>query len=369
MTSNLFSPFRMRGLELANRIVVSPMAQYSAEEGCATHWHLVHLGTMAVSGAGLLMLEATSVSRAARLSPGDLGLWSDSNEAALAPVVEFCRRHGAAKLGIQFQHAGRKGSVTPAWEGQQEIPPEGGGWPMTGADAIAYPGRSTPARMSREQIGATIADFVAAARRADRLGFDLVELHGAHGYLLHNFLSPLSNRRDDEYGGSPENRMRFVLDLFRAVRAAWPAEKPLGIRLSATDWADGGVTLDDTVELARRLKELGCDYITASGGGTVPHQKIPVAPGYQVPFAERIRGEAGIPTVAVGLITEARQAEEIVAAGRADLVALGRAMLFDPRWPWHAAIELGEEPVFPPQYERAHPAMRGGDFLRPRQQR
>ena len=366
MASRLFNPFRMRDLELANRIVVSPMAQYSAEEGCATHWHLVHLGTMAVSGAGLLMLEATSVSRGARLSPGDLGLWSDANEAALAPVVAFCRRHGAAKLGIQLQHAGRKGSVTTAWQGQQEIPPERGGWPMLGADAIAYPGRSAPARMNRQQIAATIADFVAAAHRADQLGFDLVELHGAHGYLLHSFLSPLSNQRDDEYGGSRQNRMRFVLELFAAVRAAWPVAKPLGIRLSCTDWADGGLMLDDTVEVAVRLKELGCDYVTASGGGTVPHQTIPVAPGYQVPFAERIRSEAGIPTVAVGLITEPRQAEEIVAAGRADLVALGRAMLFNPRWPWLAAIELGEEPAFPPQYERAHPAMRGGDFLRPR---
>jgi 2,4-dienoyl-CoA reductase-like NADH-dependent reductase (Old Yellow Enzyme family) len=323
---------------------------------------------MAISGAGLLILEATSVSAGARLSPHDLGLWSDQTEAALAPVVAFCRQHSDVRLGIQLQHAGRKGSVTVAWDGQREIAPEAGGWTMRGADAIAYPGRSVPIRLGREEIAATIADFVAAARRADRLGFDLLELHGAHGYLLHNFLSPLSNRRDDEYGGSPENRMRFVLELFRAVRAAWPAEKPLGIRLSATDWAEGGWTPDDTVTLARCLAALGCDYVTASSGGTVPDQRIPVAPGYQVPFARRIRDEAGLATVAVGLITEPRQAEAILREGRADLIALGRAMLYNPRWPWHAAVELGCEPSFPPQYERAHPAMRGGDFLRPRRQ-
>lgn len=366
MAAKLFTPFRMRGLELANRIVVSPMAQYSAQEGCAVPWHLVHLGTLAVSGAGLLILEATSVARDARLSRHDLGLWSDANEAALKPVVEFCRAHGHAKLGIQLQHAGRKGSVTVAWEGQKEISPDAGGWPMQGADTIPYPERSAPMRLDRTQIADTIADFARAAQRADRLGFDLVELHGAHGYLLHNFLSPLSNRRDDEYGGSPENRMRFVLELFEAVRSVWPEHKPLGIRLSATDWAQGGWTLEDTIVLAARLKGLGCDYVTASSGGTVPEQEIPVGPGYQVPFAERIRDEAGMPTIAVGLITDPRQAEEIIASGKADMVALGRGMLYNPRWPWHAAIELGEEPTFPPQYARSHPAMRTGDFLAPR---
>lgn len=263
MAAKLFTPFQLRGLELANRIVVSPMAQYSAEEGCAVPWHLMHLGTMAVSGAGLLILEATSVARDARLSRHDLGLWSDANEEALKPVVAFCRKHGHAKLGIQLQHAGRKGSVTVAWEGQREIPLEKGGWVMQGADTIPYPNRTAPMRLDRTQIAATIEDFARAAQRADRLGFDLVELHGAHGYLLHNFLSPLSNRRDDEYGGSPENRMRFVLEVFEAVRAAWPDDKPVGMRLSATDWLEGGWALEDTVALARRLKGLGCDYITA----------------------------------------------------------------------------------------------------------
>lgn len=357
----------MRGLDLTNRIVVSPMAQYSAEDGCATPWHLMHLGNLSISGAGLLILEATSVNPQARFSPGDLGLYSDDNEAALAPIVDFCRRHGAAKLGIQLQHAGRKGSVNLAWQGQKPLSPADGGWIAQSADDIPYPGRSAPERMSVAAIRALVADFAAAARRADRLDFDLIELHGAHGYLLHNFLSPLSNQRDDDYGGSLENRMRFVLEVFDAVRAVWPEEKPMGMRLSATDWAEGGWTLEDTVVLAQRLKERGCDYVTASSGGTVPGQEIPIGPGYQVPLADRIRREADIPTLAIGLITEARQAEEILQAGQADLIGLARAMLFNPRWPWHAALELGADPVFPPQYERAHPAMRGGDFLAAKQ--
>lgn len=364
MPAALFSPFALRDVVLSNRIVVSPMAQYSAVNGCATEWHLMHYGSLAVSGAGLVVFEATSVHPEARLSPGDLGLYSDDNEAALARVVAFCRAHGSARLGLQLQHAGRKGSVTVAWEGQREIPREQGGWTIRSADAIAYPGRSTPERLDRDAIGRLIACYVAAARRADRLGFDLLELHGAHGYLLHNFLSPLSNRREDEYGGGLEGRMRFVLEVFQAVREAWPPHKPIGVRLSATDWAEGGWTIADTVVLAQRLKALGCDYVTASSGGTVPTQRIPVAPGYQVPFAARVRREAGIAAIAVGLITEPRQAEEIVASGAADLVALGRAMLYEPRWPWRAAVELGESVAYPPQYRRAHPALRQGDFLR-----
>ena len=368
MSSHLFSPFKLRQLALANRIVVSPMAQYSAENGNATPWHLMHLGNLCVSGAGLVIIEATSVERDGRLSPGDLGLWCDENEAALAPILDFCRKHGAARIGLQLQHAGRKGSVTLAWEKQREIPIDDGGWAIHSADAIPYPGRSTPIALDKAMIARLLASYAAAARRADRLGIDLIEIHSAHGYLLHNFLSPLSNQRRDEYGGDRERRMRFVLEVFEAVRAAWPEHKPIGVRISATDWVEGGWSIEDSIVLAQRLKALGCDYVTASSGGAVPEQKIAVHPGYQVPLAERIRKEAGIATMAVGLITQPQQAEEILASGRADLVAIGRGMLYDPRWPWHAAAELGEEAFYPPQYERSHPSMRRGDFLKPARQ-
>jgi NADPH2 dehydrogenase len=357
MSSLLFSPFKLRDLVLANRIVISPMAQYSAVDGCAVPWHMVHLGHLSASGAGLLIIEATSVRRDARLSPGDLGLWSDENEAALAPIVDFCRSHGGARIGIQLQHAGRKGSVTVAWEGQREIPADKGGWPIHGADEIPYPNRMMPVALDLAMIRELIADYAAAARRAHRIGIDLIEIHAAHGYLLHNFLSPLSNQRRDAYGGDREGRMRFVLEVFKAIRDAWPSHKPIGVRLSATDWAAGGWTIEDSVVFAQRLKTLGCDYVTASSGGTVPEQKIAVGPGYQVPFAERIREEADIPTMAVGLITQPSQAEEILASGKADLVALGRGMLYNPRWTF-----------YPPQYERSHPSMHRGDFLKPTRQ-
>jgi 2,4-dienoyl-CoA reductase-like NADH-dependent reductase (Old Yellow Enzyme family) len=368
MTSRLFSPYRLRKLDLPNRIVVSPMAQYSAEDGCATQWHSMHLGNLAMSGAGLLILEATSVRREGRLSPGDLGLYNDKNEAALAPIIDFCRRQGGAKIGIQLQHAGRKGSVTLAWEGQREIPLASGGWATSSADSIPYPGRTTsPGKLSRADIKEMLADYATAAKRADRIGIDLIEIHAAHGYLLQNFLSPLSNQRDDEYGGDRNGRMRFVTEVFQTLRDAWPAHKPIGVRISATDWVDGGWTLDDSVALATRLKELGCDYVTASSGGAVPEQKISVGPGYQVPFAERIKRETGITTMAVGLITEPVQAEEILTSDKADLIALGRGMLYNPRWPWHAAAQLGDEAFYPPQYARSHPSMRRGDFLKPTQ--
>ena len=363
--ATLFSPFRLRDVTLPNRIVVSPMAQYSAEDGCAGAWHLMHLGTLSLSGAGLVIIEATSTEPDARLSPGDLGLYSDETESALQPVVAFCKRYGSARIGLQLQHAGRKASARVAWEGQGEITPEDGGWATRSADAIAYPGRRTPEKLGRTAIRAIQGRFADTARRADRLGIDLIELHAAHGYLLHNFLSPLSNRRSDEYGGDLEGRMRFVLELFQAVRDAWPGDKPMGVRLSATDWAEGGWTLDDSVVLAQRLKALGCDYVTASSGGAVPGQKIAVAPGYQVPLSDRIRREAAIPTMAVGLITEPQQADDIVRQGRADLVAIGRGMLYNPRWPWHAAVELNAPLTLAAQYQRCHPAMRAGDFLRP----
>lgn len=366
MASSLFSPFKMRGLTLPNRIVVSPMGQYSAsEQGHATDWHMVHLGQMAISGAGLLITEATAVQPTGRISKHDLGLWSEAHAEALAPTVAFCRKFGGAKLGMQLYHAGRKGSVTVAWKGQKPIPEDAGGWPTYNASAIAYPGRAQPLAMDQAGIDEAVRAFARAGQLADEIGLDLIEIHGAHGYLIHSFLSPFSNQRTDKYGGTLENRMRFALEVFDAIRAVWPERKPLGIRLSATDWADGGWTLDDSVVLSQELKKRGCDFITASSGGATPEQKLKVYPGYQVPFAERIRREAGIATMAVGLITEAAQAEEILEKGQADLIALARGVMFNPRWPWHAAIELNEQVYYPPQYQRAHPKMRGGDFLKP----
>ena len=366
MSSKLFSSFAMRELVVSNRIVISPMGQYSAEEGgYAGQWHLMHLGHLSLSGAGLLITEATAVAPNGRISRHDLGMWSDRHAEALEPVIAFCRRYGGARLGMQLYHAGRKGSVTVAWEGQRPIPPEAGGWAIYSPSAIAYPGRAMPEALDTARIRETVEAFAAAALRADRLGLDLLELHGAHGYLIHSFLSPYANARTDAYGGSRENRMRFALEIFDAVRAVWPERKPLGMRISATDWAAGGWDMDDSVALAAALRRRGCDFITASSGGATPEQKLDVYPGYQVPFAQRIRREAGIPTMALGLITEPQHAEDILAAGQADLVALARGMLFNPRWPWHAAVQLGAEVFYPKQYDRAHPDMRRGDFLKP----
>jgi 2,4-dienoyl-CoA reductase-like NADH-dependent reductase (Old Yellow Enzyme family) len=370
MTSKLFSPFALRGLTLPNRIVVSPMGQYSADEnGCAGQWHLVHLGHLSLSGAGLLISEAIAVHPEGRISRHDLGLWCDRQADALATVMAFCRQHGGAKLGLQLYHAGRKGSVTVAWEGQKPVPPGQGGWPIVNASAIAYPGRSAPSALDASGIRMLVQAFADAAKRADAVGVDLIELHGAHGYLIHGFLSPFSNQRTDAWGGTRERRMRFALEVFDAVRAVWPERKPLGMRISATDWAAGGWDLDDSVALAHALRQRGCDFITASSGGATPEQQLTVHPGYQVPFAERIRRETGMPTMAVGLITEPKQAESILADGQADLVALARGMLYNPRWPWHAAAELRDEVFYPRQYERSHPDMRKGDFLKPVRER
>jgi len=366
MTSALFTPYTMRGLTLNNRIVISPMGQYSGNNGSATDWHMMHLGHLSVSGAGLLITEATAVSLKGRLSKTDLGLFSDANEEALARVVAFCRKYGGAKLGVQLYHGGRKSSITTAWEGQKAIPIEAGGWSPQSSSEVPYPRRNTPEALDPAGIKQAISDFVEAAKRADRIGFDMIEIHGAHGYLIHNFLSPFANKRTDAYGGSLRNRMRFAIEVYEGIRAVWPEHKPLGMRISATDWAEGGWTLDDSVELARELKTRGCDFITASSGGSVPEQKLKVEPGYQVPFSERIRRESGIATMAVGLITEPHQANNIIENNEADMVALGRGMLFNPRWPWLAAMELGEKVFYPPQYERSHPQMRGGDFLKPR---
>jgi len=282
----------------------------------------------------------------------------------LTNIVRFCKRHGEAKLGLQLAHAGRKASVGPPWNGQKEMAPTEGGWPTISCSAMPYPGRSAPHALTIEELNSLKGKFVTAAQRALRAGFDLLEIHGAHGYLLHSFLSPLSNDRNDRYGGDLENRMRFPLEVFRAVREAWPSDKPIGYRISATDWTPDGWTIDDSVAFAHALKAEGCDYVSASSGGSSNEQSIPVGPGYQLPFSERIRKEVGIPTMGVGLITEPNQAEQALAEGKADMLALGRAMMYQPRWAWQAAEKLGADAYFPPQYARSHPSMRRRDFLR-----
>src|SRR4051794_26286670 len=290
MSALLFAPYTMRDLTLANRIVVSPMAQYSAtSEGHATPWHMMHVGNLAVSGAGLVIMEATAVEPRGRVSPRCLGLWTDAQAEALRPVVEFCRAQGEAALGLQLAHAGRKGSVARPWEGNATVPPEAGGWQPVSSCDLAYPGRPVPHMLTLQDMAEIKAGYVAAARRADALGFDLIELHAAHGYLLNCFLSPLANRRNDAYGGDLLGRMRWPLEIFAALRAAWPAGKPIGVRISATDWAEGGWDADDSVAFARALRALGCDYVTASSGGISPAQAIRVGPGYQLPYARRIQ--------------------------------------------------------------------------------
>jgi 2,4-dienoyl-CoA reductase-like NADH-dependent reductase (Old Yellow Enzyme family) len=351
----LFTPYQIRGLELANRLVVSPMCQYSAIEGSCTDWHIMHCGMLAGSGAGLLILEATAPELAGRITPGCTALANEANETAMGRVVDACRRYGTAKLGIQIGHAGRKASAKRPWESKTVSDPldPKDAWPTKSASALPYaPGWHTPEAMTLDDIAALRRSFVEATRRADRVGFDLVELHAAHGYLLHQFLSPLSNQRSDIYGGSFENRVRLVLELFADMRAVWPAHKPMGLRVSATEWMEGGWDLGDSVALAHGLKALGCDYIVASSGGNHPQQKLQLGPGYQVPFAAEIKAKTGISTMAVGLITEAEQAESILREGQADTIALARGFLDDPRWGWHAAYKLGGKVAMAPQYQR-----------------
>ncbi len=355
--SRLFSPISLRSLQLPNRIVVSPMCQYAAVDGSANDWHLAHLGQLAIGAGGLLMAEATHVSAVGRITPKCLGLYSDDNEQALTRVIAFCRRYGTSALGIQLAHAGRKASSHTPLEGGGPLPPDEGAWTTLAPSAVAIdPSWPVPRALDQGELAEVKAQFVAAAPRAQRIGFDLIELHAAHGYLMHAFLSPLSNRRDDGYGGSLEHRMRFPLEVFEAVRAAWPDDKPLGVRVSATDWVVGGWTLEDTVVFARQLKALGCDFVDVSSGGIDPRQKVPVGPSYQVPFAARVRREADIPTWAVGMITEPLQAEQIIANDEADMVALARAMMFNPRWEWRAAEELGVEIPYADMYVRCHPS-------------
>jgi len=363
MPSALFSPIRLRDLALPNRIVVSPMCQYSAEDGSATDWHLIHLGHLSLGGAALLFVEATGVEAIGRITPGCLGLYSDENERALGRVVAAIRRHSPIALGIQLAHAGRKASSALPWRGGQLIPPDRGGWRPVAPSAVTItPEEPAPVALDRAGLTRIREAFVSSARRAERLGFEAIELHSAHGYLLHEFLSPIANRRADEYGGARENRMRFPLEVFDAVREVWPAGKPLGVRVSSTDWIEGGWDIEDSVAYAAELKRRGCDWIDCSSGGVSPLQRIPLGPGYQVPFARRVRAEVGITTIGVGLITDVAQAEEIVASGAADMVALARGMLYDPRWAWHAAATLGAEVHAPQPYWRCPPREAGRIF-------
>lgn len=355
--SALFSPIKLRGLELPNRIMVAPMCQYSSVNGEANDWHFTHINTLALSGAAIFCIEATGVEAIGRITPGCLGLYNDATEAALKPIVASVRKHSKTAVIMQLAHAGRKASSHTPWDGGQLIPVSEGGWRPEGPSAVPHKeGEAPPLALDATGLKRVRDAFVATAKRAERLGLDGLELHCAHGYLLHQFLSPISNRRTDQYGGALENRMRYPLEVFEAVRAAFPSEKPVGIKVSATDWVEGGWDLAQTVELARQLKKRGVDWVDASSGGVSPQQKIPLGPGYQVPFAQAIKEATGVTTMAVGLITEAKQAEDIVASGKADMVALARAMLYDPRWGWHAAAELGGQVEAPPQYWRSQPS-------------
>ena len=355
--SKLFEPLSIGGLRLANRIIIAPMCQYSAVDGCAGDWHMIHLGHLALSGAGLLILEASAVSAEGRISAQDLGLYSDANEAALARVLAAIRTYSPMPLAIQLGHAGRKGSSVPPWEGGAQIASDApGGWKTVAPSAVPHAkSEHPPVALDRAGLDRVREDFVEAAERAVRLGLDGIELHMAHGYLMHQFLSPLANHRSDSYGGSLENRMRFPIEVFETVRAAVPADRPVWARISATDWVDGGWDIDGTLALSAALKARGCAAIHVTSGGVSPEQAILLGPGYQVPFSERVKAEVRLPTIAVGLITEPEQAEEIIADGQADAVSLARAMLYDPRWPWHAAARLGAQVTAPKQYWRCQP--------------
>ena len=352
----LFDTLSLRGVTLRNRIAVSPMCQYSASDGCANDWHFVHLASRAVGGAGLVIAEASAVTPAGRISPQDLGLWSDAHVEPLARIVRVIDGEGAV-AGIQLAHAGRKASTLRPWDGNGTVPASAGGWSdVVGPSAVPFDDTSiTPHALSIDDIAVVVGAFAAAARRALAAGFRVVELHAAHGYLLHEFLSPLSNRRTDSYGGSFENRTRLVREVVDAVRRVWPDALPLFVRFSATEWIDGGWDLEQTVELARALKDHGVDLADCSSGGNVTGVRIPLTPGYQVPLAARVRRDAGIATGAVGLITDAAQADAIIREGQADLVLLARELLRDPYWPLHAAAALGLPAAWPPPYLRAAP--------------
>jgi len=355
MSHPLFSPFQLRSVVFPNRIGVSPMCEYSSEDGFANEWHLVHLGARAQGGAGLVMIEASGVTPEGRISINDLGIWKDEHIPNLEQIARFVRSQGA-RAGIQIAHAGRKGSMTAPFGGERLLTPEEGRWEPLGPSAISFSADyAVPKALDAAEIAGVVSAFADAARRADKAGFDFVEIHAAHGYLLHEFLSPLANKRTDAYGGSFDNRIRLLLEVTDAVRTVWPDHLPLFVRISATDWAEGGWNPDEAVELARRLRARGVELLDVSSGGQVPNAKIPVGPGFQVPFAARVRKETGMPTAAVGMITEPKQANDIVANGDADIVLLAREMLRDPYWPLHAATALGETTSWPVQYLRAAP--------------
>ncbi len=354
--AHLFEPLTIRGVTLRNRIAVSPMCEYSSVDGFADDWHLVHLGSRAVGGAALVFTEATAVTAAGRISPSDLGIYRDEHVPMLRRIADFIAARGAV-AGIQLAHAGRKASTAPPWDGGKPIPQALGGWQPIAPSCLAFGDHPAPRAMTLQDVRTLVDDFAVAAQRAVSAGFRVIEIHAAHGYLLHEFFSPLSNARSDAYGGSFENRTRIMRDVAGAVRAAISPDIVLFVRLSASDWVEGGWTIDESVQLARELRTLGVDLIDASSGGLALEARIPVGPGYQVPFAARIRAEAQIATGAVGLITEPRQADDIVRSGRADLVLLARELLRDPYWPLRAAAELGAEVAWPSQYERAKPRL------------
>jgi 2,4-dienoyl-CoA reductase-like NADH-dependent reductase (Old Yellow Enzyme family) len=368
--STLFSPYSLRALALANRIVVSPMCTYSADDGSATAWHQAHLGSLALSGAGLLFVEATAVVPEGRITPGCLGLYSDANEVALAPIVAMVKAVAPVAIGIQLAHAGRKAASLPPWIGGRLQPNDPGGWQTVSSSAVPFNETDpVPRALSAGEIEALPGHWARAAERAVRIGFEAIEVHMAHGYLMHQFLSPQCNRRDDAWGGSFDHRTRLPLAVFDAVRAAVPERVPVGVRISATDWLEHvdepSWTLEQSIAFAERLKARGCDWIDVSSGGISLRQKIVAGPGYQVPFAQGIRAATGLPTIAVGMITEPRQAEAIVVSGQADLVALAKGFLFDPRWAWRAAAELGVPVRAPKQYWKMVPKASGLAFSEP----
>jgi len=355
--ATLFRPFRIGEFTLDNRIVIAPMCQYSAEDGCMTDWHMIHLGQLALSGAALLTIEATGVTPEGRITYADVGLYSDECEAAMRRTLDGIRRWSDMPIAIQLAHAGRKASTEVPWRGGAQIPPDHAhGWRTQAPSAIPHSeGQVPPAALDGEGLDRVRNAFADAARRAARIGIDAVQVHAAHGYLLHQFLSPLSNRREDAYGGSLENRMRFPLEVFDAVRAAFPADRPVTVRVSGTDWTEGGWTIEETVEFAKALEARGCSAIHVSSGGLTPAQNITVGPSYQVPLARAVKQATKLPVIAVGLITDFVQAEAILATGDADLIALARAILYDPRWPWHAAAHFGAAVKAPSQYLRSQP--------------
>lgn len=353
----LFRPLDVGGLQLANRIVIAPMCQYSAQDGCMNDWHQIHLGQLALSGAALLTLEATAVVPEGRITYADVGLWDDATEAAMARVLDSIRRWSDMPVAIQLAHAGRKASTEVPWRGGAQLPPtDANGWQTEAPSALPFAtDNHPPAALDQDRLARLRDAFADAARRAARIGIDAVQLHGAHGYLLHEFLSPLSNQRTDGYGGSLENRMRFPLEVFDAVRAAFPADRGVTMRVSGTDWVDGGWDVNGTIAFAQALEARGCAAIHVSSGGLDPRQDIPVGPSYQVPLARAVKQACGMPVIAVGLITDYDQAEAIIGTGDADVIALARTILYDPRWPWHAAAHLGAQVKAPPQYLRSQP--------------